>query len=427
MAARNDLFRLMLIARLGALAVLIGAVAGLLAWRPGVLVGTVVFAAVATTVVLLLQALMQRRVFRAVATAEAVAAEVARGHLVSPPPDPREGRLLMAVRGMVDALRTLVVAIHSASGEAAALAQQISASTEEMSASTEEVASTTGDLTDRATAQATVVRAAAQDAAKILAIAEELAAGSVEAAQRNADLSALAHSHREHLDRSMAELHALAEEVERGTEEADALARSSAEIEQFITQTKAIAKQTHMLALNAAIEAARAGEEGRGFTVVAEEIRKLAGQAAQAAAATSETVLSVQTRVQTARERLLRLARGGTVAWDAARTAAEGLETVAGEAELNDQWSQAISSLSAEVRGLVQGITERVREVSSGTEEYAAAAEEIAAAAEQLNASTQEIAASATHLADAAQRLTSAVGGFELPDNGKPPGRQLAP
>jgi methyl-accepting chemotaxis protein len=367
----------------------------------------------------LLVHLLFTRVLKATGMSARVASKVSQGDLSLPkwslnPATMPKDDLTQSVLAMLAKLRDLVGTIRQHAHDAAAMAQEIAASTEQMSASTQEVASTTGDLTERANQQALVVRAAAEDAGKILDIAQELAAGSIQAAERNAALARLARSHRERLDRSTAELGRLAEEVEQASVEADALAAASEEIEKFVIQTKTIAKQTHMLALNASIEAARAGEEGKGFSVVAEEVRKLAGQAAHAASSTSNTVQAVVARVQTARERLIRLGEGGMTARDAAHSAAEGLMNVAADAEANDEWTRRISASASEVRGLVEGIAGRMREVSAGTEDYAAAAQEIAAAAQQLNASTQEISSSAGHLADAAERLLIATGKFNL-------------
>ena len=384
-----------------------------------VLVGALLFAGFCTAAELAIVAWLQREFMVPLSTAEQVASRVAQGDLRVADMPPallarKGGPLLASVGQMVTRLRELTGAIQGAAADASSMAQQIAAATEQMNASTEEVAGTTGDLTERASQQALIVRAAADDAARILDIAKVLAAGAVETAARNASLAQLARGHRDRLDASSAELARLADEVARGTAEAEALAGASAEIEKFIAQTRAIAKQTHMLALNASIEAARAGEEGKGFSVVAEEVRKLAGQTSQAAATTGDTVRTVVTSVQVARERLLRLLAGGRTARDAAAAAAEGLQSVASAAEANDEWTRRIATSSEEVRGLIEQIAGRMKEVSAGTEDYAAAAEQIAAAAEELNASTEEISTSAARLALAADKLSRATTGFQL-------------
>jgi methyl-accepting chemotaxis protein len=425
-ANRNQfIFRLHLIGLTAAAAMAVGG--GALVWlcagpelrlsptHPAVW-GTAALLVLGAGIEQLLVRLLLSKVLKATGKVAMVASRVSQGDLTTPDWAKREGLdgLSSSIVGMVTRLQDLVGTIRQHSHDAAAMAQEIAASTQQMTASTQEVASTTGDLTERANQQAQVVRLAAQDAGKILEIAHELAAGATQAAERNSALAKLARSHRERLDQSTAELSRLAEEIEHGAVEAEALAAASGQVEKFITQAKLIAKQTHMLALNASIEAARAGDEGRGFSVVAEEVRKLASQAAQAAASTSTTVQSVVAQVQTTRERLLRLGQGGTTAREAAHAAAVGLMNVAADAEANDEWTRRISDSASEVRGLIEGIAGRMQEVSAGTEDYAAAAQQISSAAEQLNASTEEISSSASHLAQAAERLTGAVGGFKL-------------
>jgi methyl-accepting chemotaxis protein len=419
-ARTKYLYKLHLTA-LTVVAVLVAVVAWLL-WPlggPAVLRGILLFAAVAVVLEQIVIWAMVKQILSPTGVAANLAVRIADGDLGIPSWSTKPGRapkdpLTKTMFAMLGKLRDLVGTIRQHAHDAAAMAEEIAASTQQMTASTQEVAGTTGDLTERASQQALVVRRAAEDAGKILTITQELATGAEQSAQRNAALAKLARGHRERLDLSTAELGRLAEEVKAAAAEAEALAAASAEIEKFITQTKAIAKQTHMLALNASIEAARAGEEGKGFSVVAEEVRKLAAQAARAATSTSDTVQAVLSRVSTARERLLRLGKSGMAARDAAHAAAEGLMNVAADAEANDEWTRGISASAGEVQGLIEGIAGRMREVSAGTEDYAAAAQEIAAAAEELNASTEEISSSASHLADAAARLTGAVGGFRL-------------
>ena len=375
---------------------------------------------------------LNARVAVPVRTAGDVAARVANGDLTvagaAVETSAREiGELQSSVQRMVVALRRLVGAIRTAAEEAAAMATEISASTEEMSASAEEMSSTSQDLTRRAAEQAQLVRAAADDTAKILQIATVLAAGAEDSVRRNTAVTDVARRNKEVLDQSTAQLAKLGEEVQRGAEEADALARASAEIQKFVAQTKAVATQTNMLALNAAIEAARAGPQGRGFAVVADEVRKLASVAAAAAGDTADTVRGVLARIQATRDRMAQLAEGAASARGAAQTAAQGLGTVAAEAQANDIWSREIANMAGEMRALVEEISARLTSVAQGTESLVASAQEIAASSEEQSASTQEIASSANQLAEASDRLTGAVKSFRLlADGAPPPERQAA-
>src|SRR3989454_2358387 len=269
-------------------------------------------------------------------------------------------------------------------------------------------------VTEPVRAVGAIASRVAGDAARILQIATALAGGAEESVRRNTRLAGVARQHKDVLDQSTAQLAKLAEEVEKGAQEADALAKAAAEIQRFVTQAKAVATQTNMLALNAAIEAARAGPQGRGFAVVADEVRKLASVAAASAGETADTVRGVLARVQANRDRLVRLAQGGAAAREAAQTAAQGLAAVAGEADANDAWNKEIAKASVELRKLVEEIAARLGSVAQGTDSLLAATEEIAASSEQQSASTQEIASSANRLAEAADKLTGAVKTFRL-------------
>jgi len=381
--------------------------------------GAVLVAALVVGALYWLARRLSRLVTEPVMAAGAIASRVAGGDLSVTVSTHRAeatevGELLSSVHSMVVALRRLVGAIRTAADEAAAMASEISASTEEMSASTEEMAATSQDLSRRAGEQAQLVRAAADDAARILQIGVRLASGADEAVRRNAGLSALARKHKDVLDQSTVQLAQLADEVQKGAVEAEALAKASAEIQRFVVQTKAVATQTNMLALNAAIEAARAGPQGRGFAVVADEVRKLASVAAAAAGDTADTVRGVLTRVQGTRDRLVRLAQVAASVREAAQTAAQGLSSVAGEADANATWSGEIAQSAAEMKTLVEEIANRLGAVTQQTDTLLASAEELAASGQEQSASTQEIAASANRLAEAADKLTGAVKSFRL-------------
>src|SRR6266853_751603 len=152
------------------------------------------------------------------------------------------------------------------------------------------------------------------------------------------------------------------------------------------------------------------------LTATTQDLSLRAGEQAQlvrSAAQDAARILQIATVLAT-RDRLTRLAQGGAAVRETAQAAAQGLSTVANEADANDAWGREIATSANELRMLVEEISTRLHSLAKGTDELLASAEEIAASSEEQNASTEEIASSANQLAQAADHLTGAVKTFRL-------------
>ncbi|GAB4520991.1 MAG: hypothetical protein Kow0047_32080 [Anaerolineae bacterium] len=205
-----------------------------------------------------------------------------------------------------------------------------------------------------------------------------------------------------------------------------------------------IAEQTNLLALNAAIEAARAGEQGRGFAVVADEVRKLAERSARATKEIADLVASIQHTVSEAVAAMDEGAHEVEAGVQRAHEAGEALNQLLKAAEASNRYgqqaweaTQKMSTLSSGVMSAIENVSAVVEEntasteqlaASSGTiseamesvasisEENSAAAEEVSAATEQMSAQAQEVSASAQMLAQIARELQEVISQFRLSD-----------
>jgi methyl-accepting chemotaxis protein len=191
----------------------------------------------------------------------------------------------------------------------------------------------------------------------------------------------------------------------------DERSQAIGEIVGTITQ---IAEQTNLLALNAAIEAARAGEQGRGFAVVADEVRKLAEESQAAAGSIGEILTEIQAEAQRA---VQAMAEGRQDVEDGAgvvAAAGEAFERIRGQVQ---HVAAGITQAAAAAQQLEAGageVQERIASVAAVSQENAAAAEEVASASEETSAGVEEVVATTHQLAQAATALEQMVGRFRV-------------
>ncbi|MGM0602266.1 MAG: methyl-accepting chemotaxis protein [Bacillota bacterium] len=382
----------------------------------------VLYAVIGILLALLIAYLIARYVAEPIKIVSQEAEKVADGNLIVKKGDNRKvnkrkdeiGTLIESFKFMRSNLRQMIIELIESIEQMSASSEELNATGTQLGKAASEVSSSVEDIASGTEEQTAMVGQTQENINGLVLKVKDINQLSDDMDELAAEVMKSIEAGNKSLDNSADRIKNVKENSLSAADMIYKLGDLSEEIGGIVDLIKGISSQTNLLALNAAIEAARAGEAGRGFSVVADEIRQLAEESSDATDRISELVEEVQNNVSSAVKEMD----------SSVDIVAESVESIKytghsfnyiqeKSAELRDIIEKISQSLE-EILGDSDQVDKAVKNIAHVTRESASKAENVAASAEEQTAATEEIAAASEDLAEMAEKLNQLVGRFEV-------------
>ncbi|MEW4099057.1 methyl-accepting chemotaxis protein [Bacillus altitudinis] len=315
--------------------------------------------------------------------------------------------MIDSLRSLIGAVQTSVENVASSSEELTASAGQTSKATEHITLAIEQFSTGNESQNDKVESSSEELEEMNRGLQHMNESAESITASSIKSTEIAGEGGQL-------VEKTASQMNVIDQSVKKAENVISALESKSKDITQILGVINGIADQTNLLALNAAIEAARAGESGRGFSVVAEEVRKLAVQSANSAKEIENLIKEIVQDIDVSQEVFTAVnqeVQSGLSFTEQTKVSFHNIFDMT--KEISDQ----LQTMNRTVVQLSKGsahVSEAVREIADVSRESSANIQDIAASAEEQLASMEEISSSSATLSSMAEELRDLISKFKV-------------
>ncbi|GEN87719.1 methyl-accepting chemotaxis protein [Oceanobacillus sp. FSL W8-0428] len=323
------------------------------------------------------------------------------------------GELGTAFNEMQNSLKELIRDVEFNAQQVAASAEELNANADQMTSSSEQVSLAIQEVSSSSETQLNGTEDSANSLEEVSTGVGRIVESSSQVAELVNQMSEQAEIGGKAVTDTLNQMTSIQSSVDNTNVNIMSLMTRSNEVSTILKVITDISEQTNLLALNAAIEAARAGEHGKGFAVVADEVRKLAEQSKTSAGEISAIVQGIQTDVKDAVEKMSQVTANvdkGLEVSDDAMDKFKGI--IQSSTDIKPQMEE-VMAISEQMSAAVQEVASTANDLASIARNNAASSQEVAASTEEQLASMEEISAAAKSLSSMAEGLTEKINQYK--------------